>query len=359
MTTMTEVGALLRRERERKGLSHEDIARMIKVATRTLVALENGNIHDLPHVVYTKGFVKSYARIVDLNPEELGQAVEALFAEEFGEPDDTEIFITHRTMPKRSRWALPTCLLLILLLAAGGVWYYLYGFSADPMRAVTSGNMSEPATGVAPETVGSGELAVHPDDSTVPSPPAMEQGVTGGNAEPDPANAPVSAGPDGADSTAVATAPSSSEPALPSDQDSSATPQNMVEAGGSSSGGTEGVAFVPALPSASLASSADSISETASVPHASFSQDVALDSRSSRHRLQLAATAECWVEAWGEKVERKEMYLRPGQQFVLQFPSELTLRLGNSGGVRVTLDGKPLAIDGAEGRVLTVHFARR
>ena len=62
-------GALLRQAREAKGLSIEDLARVTKVNRSILAALETHDTAHLPAPVYTKGFVKAYAREVGLDPD--------------------------------------------------------------------------------------------------------------------------------------------------------------------------------------------------------------------------------------------------------------------------------------------------
>ena len=69
--TLEEMGALLRQERERQGISLEKAAGEIKISKKYLVSLEEGRKDDLPHPVYAKGFVKNYARILGLDPQEM------------------------------------------------------------------------------------------------------------------------------------------------------------------------------------------------------------------------------------------------------------------------------------------------
>ncbi|MFP5238758.1 MAG: helix-turn-helix domain-containing protein, partial [Acidobacteriota bacterium] len=73
--TLEEMGALLRQERERLGISLEQAATEIKISKKYLVALEEGRTKELPHPVYAKGFVKNYAKLVGLDPEEMGRAL--------------------------------------------------------------------------------------------------------------------------------------------------------------------------------------------------------------------------------------------------------------------------------------------
>jgi len=69
---MTEPGfAALARAREAAGLSLEDVARQLKFAPRQLQALEAGELQRLPGGTFVRGMVRSYARLLHLDPEPL------------------------------------------------------------------------------------------------------------------------------------------------------------------------------------------------------------------------------------------------------------------------------------------------
>jgi transcriptional regulator with XRE-family HTH domain len=60
----------LRAKREEKGLSLEEIAQSTRIPFRSLRRLEEGRFEDLPADVFVRGFLRSYARCVELDPEE-------------------------------------------------------------------------------------------------------------------------------------------------------------------------------------------------------------------------------------------------------------------------------------------------
>jgi cytoskeleton protein RodZ len=63
-------GAWLKRERERQGVSLEEISMSTKVGTRFLHALEDEHFEQLPGGIFNKAFVKAYARQVGIDEEE-------------------------------------------------------------------------------------------------------------------------------------------------------------------------------------------------------------------------------------------------------------------------------------------------
>ena len=62
-------GQVLQEHREALGLSLDDIWRTTKINKSTLRAIEAGDPLHLPAAIYTRGFVKAYAREVGLDPD--------------------------------------------------------------------------------------------------------------------------------------------------------------------------------------------------------------------------------------------------------------------------------------------------
>ena len=65
-------GQLLRRAREQKGMSLEDIAKKTRIPLRHLGSIESGDFDALPGRTYAIGFAKSYARAVGLSDASIG-----------------------------------------------------------------------------------------------------------------------------------------------------------------------------------------------------------------------------------------------------------------------------------------------
>ena len=65
-------GDMLRQARERAGLTQDDIANKLKLSPRQISAIETGDWSALPERTFTRGFMRSYARLVALDPNSLG-----------------------------------------------------------------------------------------------------------------------------------------------------------------------------------------------------------------------------------------------------------------------------------------------
>jgi cytoskeletal protein RodZ len=68
---MSDLGALLRKAREQRGYTLDDIQDYTKIRKRYLEAIETGDYKVLPGSFYVRAFVKTYAETVGLDAEEV------------------------------------------------------------------------------------------------------------------------------------------------------------------------------------------------------------------------------------------------------------------------------------------------
>jgi cytoskeleton protein RodZ len=62
---------VLRDLRQRRRLDRERIAEITKIRVHQIEAIEDNRFPDLPVPVFLRGFLKAYARCLELNPEEV------------------------------------------------------------------------------------------------------------------------------------------------------------------------------------------------------------------------------------------------------------------------------------------------
>jgi cytoskeleton protein RodZ len=124
MIESTGVGQELAAAREARGLALADVAQQLKFAPRQLEALEQENFETLPGATFARGMVRSYARLLKLDPEPLVQRVAARFEI----PDSNQLAARyHQPVPfsdnaRRSTFVYLAMSLGVLLLV-GGVAY--------------------------------------------------------------------------------------------------------------------------------------------------------------------------------------------------------------------------------------------
>src|ERR687892_430256 len=65
-----EFGRYLAQQRELRGMTREDVAARTKIPSSLLLALENGEAERLPGRVFVANYVRAYAEVIGLAPEE-------------------------------------------------------------------------------------------------------------------------------------------------------------------------------------------------------------------------------------------------------------------------------------------------
>ncbi len=77
---MKDIGLRLKEAREKKGFSVQDVSIAIKINSKTLQAIEDGEVTQLPAKPFLRGFIQTYSKYLDLNVDEVMKT----FAEEIG-----------------------------------------------------------------------------------------------------------------------------------------------------------------------------------------------------------------------------------------------------------------------------------
>src|SRR3990167_7721992 len=76
-------GHRLKQAREFRKLSHIDIAKQLKLRVQWIVDIENNHYTDASALIYVRGYLRSYARIVNVPAEEVIAAFDRM---KFDEP---------------------------------------------------------------------------------------------------------------------------------------------------------------------------------------------------------------------------------------------------------------------------------
>jgi cytoskeleton protein RodZ len=173
---MTETAfAALARARQAAGLTIEEAARQLKFAPRQIEALEAGELQRLPGGTIVRGMVRSYARLLQVDPEPMLAQAAAQVA-----PPDAERLAQRYRQPvpfsdgaRRSN-ILYVVLSLVLLVAVAAValQWRQERKSTSTLAFVSAAQMpAEPARGAAESAPGGTEPAPKPA-AKAPAPPA-------------------------------------------------------------------------------------------------------------------------------------------------------------------------------------------
>lgn len=119
-------GEHLKREREMRGVSLEEISAATRISVRFLEALENERWEQLPGGIFNRGFIRSIARFLGLNEDNLI----AEYAMETHERPEIAVW-TKEPVRKRTNWfAVAGTIVILAALGAGG-WYVHRAYGAQ------------------------------------------------------------------------------------------------------------------------------------------------------------------------------------------------------------------------------------
>lgn len=135
------LGESLRNARLARGLSIDDVVHGLKFSARQIEAVEAGHMEILPGAVFQRGLVRSYARLLKLDPEPLLDLIEAQAPVQ--SPDIRPPENMGNAAPKGGFHQIPplVALSVLLLIVAGAMigWHFLGGGSMAKFRGAVDG----------------------------------------------------------------------------------------------------------------------------------------------------------------------------------------------------------------------------
>ncbi len=176
---MSSLGEAFRTAREARGLTLSDVAEHIHIRSVYLAAIESEDWPAIGAPVYVRGFIRTYARFLGLDPED---AV-ARFAERVPSESPSQVAASMATMaaaqPQRSGpsfGAIAGIVVALLLVAFVGYEYYAYKAGADNAPAVAATGApiaaaSSPAASPSPVPLAAASAG---DDGSSPVPLATD-----------------------------------------------------------------------------------------------------------------------------------------------------------------------------------------
>lgn len=315
---LEELGAALRAERERRGLGIEDVANTLKIGARQLRALEEADLTSLPHVAYTRGFIRSYATFLGLSQAEIEDVLHCLAPQE-NIVASQAVYTPAEESGGAAAGRFFSLIVVLIILVGGGYFLWNSGLAQKGMDMLRGAESNAPQV-ARPSGLPEETSPVTDNDresrSQAPSetPPATQ-------------TTPAAASPATTPSPAAAAAPATPAP----------TPRTETAA-------------APTTPTTPAAPAATAASETAEAA------DAAGDVQPGQHKVIIVATEECWIHSSADKTDVRQFSLSKGDTFALTFSTRLELKLGNAGGVRIRYDGKEMPPAGTSGQVRSLVF---
>ncbi|HXX84456.1 MAG TPA: RodZ domain-containing protein [Casimicrobiaceae bacterium] len=149
-------GERLRAAREQAGLSVDQVAQQLKLAPRQVRALEEESFGELPGRTFSRGFMRNYARLLNLDAQDLlaqlPETVQApLDAPSLNSTTTAIAELPTATAPRASfaRWLIPLILVGCIIAAAAYEWYRGgLATSSEPARSASALPPKTPAVAV-------------------------------------------------------------------------------------------------------------------------------------------------------------------------------------------------------------------
>jgi cytoskeleton protein RodZ len=313
-------GERLRREREMRGVSLDDIAACTKIGTRLLRALEEEHFQLLPGGIFNKGFVRAYAKYLGLNEDE---AV-ADYLEAAGEttPDPRVIVQQNSSRIDRSGGdaseshragfpIIPVLILLLVIAAGAGGWQIYQERMRDreaKRQASSSVAVTTPAVAATPAATGPAAAA-----AAAPSTPSDTSATVTGT-------------PNSAANTGVQ--------ARPTKAPSVDLNSPLVKAGGSAASEHLVPSPVVAKPTVPAVASPDSsVGSTNSATAQSF-------------EVTIHAKDRAWVSIKSDGRFIVRGIIGPPDVKTIHATDQIVFWTGNAGAVEVSFNGQSVALTG-------------
>ncbi|QRG65423.1 helix-turn-helix domain-containing protein [Brevibacillus choshinensis] len=183
---MSELGQVLQRAREEKGITLDDVQRITKIQKRYLEAIERGHFHVLPGHFYARAFIKSYAEAVGLDPNHIMNHFQSDLPAQ-PPTEQVERLRRRRVASTNSplqagRWVTKTLLVLFIALIIGVIYIAVVNSNGGTMTQppVPSGSVTPGAEMVSPGNGGgaaTSPIAQQPNPPTTVTPTTPDPGT--------------------------------------------------------------------------------------------------------------------------------------------------------------------------------------
>lgn len=317
-------GARLAAAREERGWSIEQVAAHLKLAPRQILALERDDHAALPGAPIVRGFVRSYAKLLKVDPApllaELGG--ETTRGESLSPKEGLAAPFSEARLPSMSerpamssRWIVGV---LLLVLVAAALWATGQG---EQLSALMT---PEPAA-VRQEPVAAPQTAEPASANAPDAAQQVEQGEQDSTAE----------------QSAQAQGAATDAPAATTE---STAPVRAAEAPT-----TPPAAQTATRPAPSPAASTQAAARSAAAPAAPAAATPSTSSTRGSNTLNVTAREESWVEIRraGSGATLAARLAQPGETIAVEVNEPVVLVIGNAAGVDASLRGAPLELKGS------------
>lgn len=318
---MESPGEYLRREREHRGVSLLKIFESTRVPMKYLEAIEEDRLEGLPHPTFVKGYIRSYCKVLGVDENDAVLRFEVWLSEKTAEAQEAgtpktiqEIKKAKAASAKPSREIkLPANLGKAAVVAAGIIVVVLaYALTKRDLSAPEQVIAPAPAIEASAEPAASTEAVPAPVAESAPEPP--QTNVSSVNTQ-----------------KTIAPAPIAAPQAAPQ---AAAKPLQQVKP----------LQQAPSAPE--KAPQAEPEKKEATPANGAVAEPP------KNHVLTASARDMVWLKVGVDKQEPVEVLLKQGERFTWTASDNISVIIGNAGGVTLTYNGKAISGLGSSGEVV-------
>jgi cytoskeletal protein RodZ len=306
---MESIGEFFKQVREAKGLTIDEVASKTRIRTDFVKALEDGNFAKLPDQVFARGFVRSYARSLGLDEDDAIHRFAQSAGAYYDKQTERERLKVKQAEEERKRQSNRKAVAIAIGIAILTLIFLLSREQSSLL--VRRSNSDLPAS--------ASKRTVPPIPESQDAPPSQQAEVV----PPAPLAPPKTKPSESPAVQAKASEGSNAGPVTGSASTTSVVPELAAQA--PSSLGSDGP-----LGGISLEGS---------------------EATGGQLALDLEATELSWVVVQIDGGSPQEALLRPGEKARWKGQDQFILTLGNAGGVKAELNGKPQKPFGPSGKV--------
>ena len=123
-----EFGKYLSQQRELRGLSRDEVSQVTKISPSLIAALEEGQMERLPSRVFVVNYIRAYATVIGLAPEEAILRYEEV---DKATPEPSPVVLERAR--RRRAWVALAVLLVVVLGVGGYVALVMTGKAPNPL----------------------------------------------------------------------------------------------------------------------------------------------------------------------------------------------------------------------------------
>ncbi len=293
-----DIGKILKTEREKKGYSIEDVYKETKISIMNIEAIEKGEFDMLPHPIYTRAFIKTYAEFLSLDTDKILEVYDSIYNPpklsklEEGTKDITA---------SKSKWIWILILLFFVFVA-----FCIYFFKMHRTKKIDVINNISSNIENNDQVKNSNNLSKNSSSFLI------DRNDINKTEDREDLN---------------------SSSAELKEQNINATNTTLNIAKSNNATKTESV----------LNSTSNSSVISTSV-------------KTKEHVVKIVAKDTCWLRGKYDGNHTREALLSKGDVIVFKFRDNLEVKVGNLGGIDVVFDGKDMSFNGKRGQVKTLRF---